>query len=158
MKNDIGKAENMKLINTIVLNGKVGWVFTDDDNYQTIGILDLNNEFNRRKKRPEEVKDIGYGFPLTKEVEDEIGWGKYYASVWFVTSNRTINPDKINENRLLSYYGLLEAEYEHIYTDLTGYIYTREGFVVGGHNLLSILMNNMDKYIHLVIELYQEKD
>ncbi|QPK89806.1 hypothetical protein IEN91_05040 [Bacillus velezensis] len=144
--------EKMKLIDKIVLNGKVGHVFTNDNNSKTIGVL---NVIKRVTFAGEELVDEGSGFPLTKEMEDKIGWCKYFASVKFVTGNEPIDPTKVDEKIIESYYGDAEAKYRHHYSDFTGYLWTDEGFKVGGHDIPNILSGYLDRFIHMEIEIYK---
>jgi len=153
MNNKIGNAENMKLVDRIILNGKVGYVNTGDENGETIGV---QNVIRKVTFAGEEIVDINSGFPLTKEMEDLLGWGVNFASVRFVTADVPVDPTTVEEKIIESYYGGAKAEYYHRYTDLTGYLWTNEGFEVGGHDIPKILENYVGQYIHMEIELYKE--
>lgn len=149
----IGTPENMKLVNRIILNGVVGYCDTHDDNGSTIGIKQIKkiSTFNGESI---EIKDNG--FPLTKEMENILGWGYYYASIRFITGKIPIDPTKVEETIIESIFGNAEAEYNHVYSDYTGYLWTDENFTVGGHNIPSILISHIDEYIHMEIELYNK--
>jgi hypothetical protein len=153
MEHKIGKHENMKLVDRIVLNGIVGDVTTGDDNYATLGVKNIAKviTFNG-----EEIVVNNGGFALTKEMAKKIGWGDYYASIRFVTADQSIDPTKVEEIIISSYYGNVDCEYYHRYSDYTGYLWTDEEFKVGGHDLIKILSNYIGKYIHMEIEMYKE--
>lgn len=142
----------MKLLDTIVLNGLVGYVDTNDDNDNTIGVLDIRETVTFKG---DVIVDEGKGFPLTKEMEARIGWRNVLVSIKFVISDNPINPLTVDEDVIKSYYGEVSSEYVHVYSAFTGYLWTDEGFKVGGHDIIGILSNYIDKYIHMEIEIYR---
>lgn len=152
MKNKIGNFENMKLIDRIILNGKVGYIPTYDENFETIGIV---NVIKRVTFAGEVLVDKNSGFALTKSMEDKLGWSNNYASIRFITGDTAIDPTKVDEIIIESYYGKAVAKYNHCYSDCTGYLWTEEGFIVGGHDIPQILKSHIDKYIHMEIEIYK---
>ena len=155
MNNNIGNFENMNLEDSIVLNGKVDYINTHDDGDSTIGVASLTK---RVTFKGEEIVSTDNGFALTKEMEEKINWGKdTYASVRFVTGDVAIDPTKVEETIIESYYGNVESKYYHRYSDYTGYLWTEEGFIVGGHDIRKILESHLGKYIHMEIEVYRAK-
>jgi hypothetical protein len=136
----------------ITLNGKVGKVATDDDNDYTLGVLDVTELVTFDGKK---IVDKGQGFPLTKEMAERIGWGNYKATLRFTTSPSPIDPAEIEENLIKSYYGLIEAEYYHQYSEVTGYLWTDETFKIGGHDICEILESYEGQYIHLEIIIHR---
>jgi hypothetical protein len=154
MKQEIGKHEDMVLVERIILNGIVDDLDTHDDNGFSIGVADVKKIATFSG---EEYVQEGRGFPLTKEMEDRLGWGSKYASVKFVTSDKPIDATKVDEFIIESYFGIASAEYYHRYSDYTGYLWTNEGFEVGGHDLYNIISSYRGQYIHLEIELFEDK-
>lgn len=150
----IEKPENVKLREKIILNGKIAEVATFDDNYETVGIKNIRklSTFSGGQILSEDG-----GFALTKELEDRLGWKNHWANVMFVTGKEPIDPIKVEETIIESLYGDAKAEYTHHYSDYTGYLWTDEGFIVGGHDLYKILQSHIGEYIHLEIELYELK-
>lgn len=146
--------ENLELVDTIVLNGIVGMCRTHDENYETIGVKEIKELYTFKGKI---IKTENNGFPLTKEMEDRIGWTDYFASVRMVTGNTPIDPTKVEETIIECFEGNAKGEYSHAYSDYTGYLWTDEKFVVGGHDIPKILRSHMNEYIHMEIELYKLK-
>lgn len=142
------------LTDSITLNGEVGYVKSYDEAEEIIGVKNITQQV---KFSGETLLYEGLGFPFSKEMEDRIDWCGSYASVRFVTCDAPIDPTKIEENLIKSYYGNVEQQYYHRYSDYTGYLWTEEEFVIGGHDLIKILTNNIGKYIHMEIELYKKK-
>lgn len=154
MNNIIGKPEEMCLVEKIILNGVICECDTYDENGSTIGIKSLNSvsTFSGENTIIEDS-----GFPLTKKMEERLGWGNNrFASVRFVIGDTPIDPTRVEEVIIESIYGNAEGEYNHRYSDYTGYLWTDEGFQVGGHDIPNILYNNQGKYIHMEIELFKE--
>jgi len=52
-------------------------------------------------------------------------------------------------------YGEGEAEYEDVYTEWTGYLWTNESIHVGGHNLLREINSHLGRYLWMEIDYNQ---
>lgn len=143
--------EGYKLEDTIILNGKVGWVNTGDDADSIIGIQNIQKV---KRFSGEEIVVSNDEFAFSKEMESRCGWHDRYASIQMLTGDTPIDMDHIDETKIVSMEGITESEYYHRYSDYTGYLWTEEEFKCGGHDLLKILERNMGKYIHIEIELY----
>lgn len=155
MNNIIGKPEDMSLVEKIILNGIISECSTNDDNGSTIGVKSV---INTSTFSGENIIIEDTGFPLTKEMEDRLGWRENkFASVRFVIGSSPIDPTKVEETIIESIYGNAKGEYNHHYSDYTGYLWTDEGFKVGGHDVPKILTANKGKYIHMEIELFENK-
>lgn len=144
----------MQLVDTIILNGKIGYCATHDDNYETIGVKTIKEVKRLDGSVQEQV--IGE-FPLTKEMEDRCGWGGKYASIQMLTGSTPIDMDHIDETKVVSMMGEVSSVYYHRYSDYTGYLWTEEGFKCGGHDIPKILSTHMGEYIHMEIELYEKR-
>lgn len=146
--------ENMNLVDTIILNGVVGYCATHDDNDETIGVKVVQ----KVKRLNGEVKEtVVDSFPLTREMSERCGWRGRYASIQMLTGDTPIDIDHIDETKIVSMMGEVESQYYHRYSDLTGYLWTDEAFKCGGHDIPKILHSHMGEYIHMEIELYEEK-
>lgn len=146
--------ENMKLVDTIILNGVIGYCDTDDDNGETIGVKVIQ----KVKRLNGEVKEtVVDSFPFTKEMADKCSWMERYASIQMLTGNTPIDIDHIDETKIVSMMGEVDSEYYHRYSDYTGYLWTEEGFKCGGHDIPKILRSHMGEYIHMEIDLYEKK-
>ncbi len=154
MKREIGKPENMQYLDTIILDGVIGMAPTNDETQESIGVLYQREIVTFDGKK---LVETGGGFALTKEMEETIGWLDSYASVAFVISEQPIQADTVDEATIEILYGDVDHKYFINISSFTGYLWTDEEFVVGGHDLRAILKQNMGKYIHMEIELYREK-
>lgn len=149
----IGNMENLKLVDTIILNGKVDYCDTYDDNGSTIGIKSYSKV---KRFGGKEIEFCTGQFPFSKNMEDKCGWGRNtYASIQMLTGSTPIDVDHIDETKIVSMMGEVDSEYYHRYSDYTGYLWTEENFVCGGHDLLQILRSHLGEYIHIEIELYK---
>lgn len=154
MDKQIENIENLKLAKTVVLNGKIGYCNTYDDNGSSIGV----KEVKRVKKLDGTYIDQELnGTPLCPSFEEELGWGRRYANVQMLIGDTPIDMEHIDETKIVSMMGETEHEYYHKYSEYTGYLWTVEEFTIGGHDLLQILRSNEGKYIHLEIELYDKR-
>lgn len=145
--------EGYELIDTIILNGVIGYCDTDDENRETIGV----KRIEKVKRLNGEVKEtVVDSFPFTKEMEDKCGWTNNYASIQMLTGDTPIDVEHIDETKIVSMEGDVDSCYYHTYSDYTGYLWTEEGFKCGGHDIPEILKSHMNEYIHMEIELYRK--
>ena len=150
----IGIPENLKLKETIVLNGIVDMCATGDENGETIGVKTIA----KVKRLNGTIEEIVVGeFPMTKEMEDRHCWVQRYASIQMLTGDTPIDIDHIDETKIVSMMGFTESKYYHRYSDYTGYLWTEEGFKCGGHDIPKILNSHIGEYIHMEIELYSTR-
>lgn len=151
--NKIGKHENMRLIDSFVLNGEIAMVETGDETGTIIGIT---SDIYGKTFGGNEALIGTTVFPFSKRMEETIGWREKFASIRLFTSDSPIDPTKVEEQFIMEYYGESEAVYFLHYSDLTGYLWTDEGFKVGGHDIIQLLECNEHKFVHMEIELYEE--
>lgn len=145
--------DKFKLVDTIVLNGKVGYCETGDIAGEVIGVYSI---VKVKKLDGTYIEKRGESFPFSKEMEEKVGWLNYYANIQILTGDTLIDIDHIDETKVVSMEGVVESEYYHRYSDCTGYLWTTEEFKAGGHDILQILESHIDEYIHMEIELYEK--
>lgn len=144
--------DNLKLYDTIILNGIVAMCKTGDENGETIGVKTVNQV---KRLDGTVIEAVVSEFPFTKAMEQKLDWRYSYASIQMLTGNTPIDMDHIDETKIVSMMGEVDHEYYHRYSDLTGYLWTAEGFKCGGHDLHQILHSHMGEYIYMEIELYR---
>lgn len=149
----IGIPEKMRLKETIILNGIVGYCQTHDDANETIGVKMIQNVRRLDGTCKDTVVDQ---FPFTKEMQEKCGWRGSYASIQMLTGDTPIDMDHIDETKIVSMMGEVYSKYYHRYSDYTGYLWTEEAFKCGGHDIPAILRSHIGEYIHMEIELYEE--
>jgi hypothetical protein len=87
---------------------------------------------------------------LAETIESDIRENGNYLSVHYYISDEPVeNPE---EEFLKELYGMGEVTYCMAYSDITGYLWTDEDLIIGGHDLMEELRSNIGKYLHLVIE------
>lgn len=150
---NIKRPEDMKLVDTIILNGLIGYCDTHDDNSETIGVKVIQAV---KRLNGEVVETVVDSFPFTKEMCEKCGWRDRYASIQMLTGSTPIEADHIDETKVVSMMGEVESEYYHRYSDYTGYLWTDEMFKCGGHDIPQIMLSHIGEYIHMEIELYEE--
>lgn len=144
--------DNLKLYKTIILNGKIEYCSTHDENYKTIGV----KSYNKIRRLNGEYTEIETGsFPFTQEMAEKCGWYHNYASIQMLVGDTPIDLDHIDETKIVSMMGEVESEYYHRYSDFTGYLWTKEEFICGGHDIPKILSSHIGQYIYMEIELYE---
>ena len=152
--NIIGIPENLELSERIVLNGVVGDCRTGDENGTTIGVKTYNSV---KLLNGETITSVIGEFPLTKEIEDRVGWRGSFANIQMLFGCTPIDLEHIDETKIVSMMGDVTSEYYHSYSELTGYLWTTEKFTCGGHDIPKILRSHMGEYVHMEIELYRSK-
>lgn len=145
------KKETLKLVKTIVLNGKIDHCLTGDEQEQATGIKTVS----KQKRFNGEMVEVEMGFAFTQRLEEEIGWAYKNADVTYMISDKPIkNPEKAMSDYIKFISGAPRVSRHHSYSDLTGYLWTSEDFKIGGHDMLNVLNANFGKYIHIEIDLY----
>ena len=69
----IGLPENLKLKETIILNGKIGYCRTCDENGETIGVKSIHKV---KRFNGDVVETVIGEFPFTKEIYNLSAYGK----------------------------------------------------------------------------------
>ena len=92
--------EGYKLEDTIILNGKVGWVNTGDDADSIIGIQNIQKV---KRFSGEEIVVSNDGFAFSKEMESRCGWLDRYASIQMLTGDTPIDMDHIDETKIVQW-------------------------------------------------------
>lgn len=152
--NKIGNHEKMELVETIILNGIIGMCDTYDENDETIGVKVIQRV---KRLNGEYMDTVVDSFPFCQAMEKKCGWINKYASIQMLTGDTPIDINHLDETKIVSMMGQVESAYYHRYSDYTGYLWTVEKFRCGGHDIPKILSSHMGEYIHMEIELYQEK-
>jgi hypothetical protein len=86
---------------------------------------------------------------LAKALQDEMEDGQAIVSVRYLVSDEPIPEDKIEEAVVRHFYGPSDIKYSIHYSEITGYLWTDENLIVGGHDLLEELKSYIGKYLHL---------
>jgi len=96
------------------------------------------------------------GEPLAELLEDE-GIHKKLINVTYYISDKEMTLEEAQLISVISITGLAKVDYEAHYSEYTGYLWTDEEFIVGGHDLLEELRTYSGKYLILNIEVHDEK-
>lgn len=95
------------------------------------------------------------GDPLAERISDDLEQHGRYASVRYWTSAAPMGDDKIAESAVRAMLGEADAQYFAHYSDITGYLWTGEDIMVGGHDLLEELKAQAGRYCLLEISYSQ---
>jgi hypothetical protein len=117
---------------------------------------------------PEGPDDILFVVPTDDqcdyEEEDTLAWKiradidiyGYYLSVQYFVAGAEMNVDELQAAWLERLYGLGDVKYGVHYSEITGYLWTDEDIMVGGHDLLSELKSYDGKFLYLEIQYSKE--
>ena len=80
-----------------------------------------------------------------------------------VTVNYIISKTKKTKDKAMIEFqeeleGIAECDYGHAYSEYTGYLWTDEDVMIGGHDLLNELRSHIGKYINLDIKIHTKED
>lgn len=73
-------------------------------------------------------------------------------SVRYFIVDKEVSKQELEENLVKQAIGVGDASYCMHYSDITGYLWTDEDLVVGGHDLMEELRDNIGKFLHMEIE------
>jgi hypothetical protein len=92
------------------------------------------------------------GVSLAESIEEDISDFGHFLTVRYWTSDQKLEPDQIKEEFIKKLYGLGFAEFDVWYSEITGYLFTKESLEVGGHDLLVELKSVDGRYLHMEID------
>lgn len=87
--------------------------------------------------------------PISKELEYLC---RKFVTVRYYISDKEVSIEQAEELLINSLFGIVNSDYGMRYSELTGYLWTDELLMVGGHNLLQELKTFDGKYLILVVE------
>lgn len=89
--------------------------------------------------------------PLAEELVYKISNKNTTVRYW--TSKVEKTKEEHIENDIMVYSGMTKADYGACYSELTGYLWTDEKLMVGGHDLLKELKSHVGKWLYMEIEI-----
>jgi hypothetical protein len=90
--------------------------------------------------------------PIAEILEEEINEKQVSVRYWISNVERT--KEELQEAHLRTLYGVIHSMYHCAYSDYTGYLWTTEGLMIGGHDLMSELKSSRGKFIWLEIDVH----
>ena len=78
------------------------------------------------------------------------------VSVRYWISDKEKTKEQLQESILKKLFGNVEATYSDIYSEITGYLWTTEELIIGGHDLINEIRSYTGKYIHLEVDIHNE--
>lgn len=91
------------------------------------------------------------GDPLAEVITGDMDEHGRYLSVRYWTADARRDDDAMIEGAIREALGFGEAAFLHHYSDITGYLWTDEDVIVGGHDLLEELKAQAGRYCLLEI-------
>lgn len=91
--------------------------------------------------------------PFAEVLHDEISGKKVSVRYWI--SDKQCTKDEAQEDALRHIFGVAETEYGAHYSEYTGYLWTDEEVMVGGHDLLEELKSAAGKWLVLEIDIHE---
>lgn len=80
--------------------------------------------------------------------------GNRFVSLRYWLADREGGDDAIKQRAIESHYGAAAIEWGARYSEVTGYLWTDEHFVVGGHDMLARLTDAVGKYLLLEVMVH----
>lgn len=75
---------------------------------------------------------------------------------YWISNNELRTVEEADQQTLEQVSGFLDAEIDHHWSDVTGYLWSDEHFIVGGHDLIPIFDAAEDSYLLLEITVHDE--
>lgn len=89
--------------------------------------------------------------PLAEAIRDDMDSHGEFLTVRYFISDRAATHEELNEELVRTITGAGEARFSHRYSEVTGYLWTDEDLMVGGHDLLEELRSHVGQFCHLEI-------
>jgi len=91
--------------------------------------------------------------PLVKEFEECLKGRQVSVRYW--VSAKEKSKDQIKEDALRRILGFVDAKYDDIYTESTGYLWTTEDLSIGGHDVIKELRSHAGKFVYLEVDVHE---
>ena len=121
---------------------------------QTVGnstILLLEGKI-REKENGEHADALFIGADVVAEaISNDFRYHETPVFCCWAVSDRPLIPYDLLGIAVEQANGDVDAKYYHQYSEITGYLWTDEEAVIGGHDLLEIFRNHLKKYAILVV-------
>jgi hypothetical protein len=98
---------------------------------------------------------FGETVPLAELLQEEIG--NKLVTVRYYISDRVVSIEEAQQKFINQLFGVLDANYNVVYSEITGYLWTDQEINVGGHDLLEELATYHGKYLILEVEIHDDK-
>ena len=92
--------------------------------------------------------------PFARSFEGIIGSGRKQVSVRYFLTDEARSVEQLNDALAHIAEGFGEAEYNHRYSEITGYLWTDEEAVVGGHDLVKELRGSLGKHLYMEVTVH----
>jgi hypothetical protein len=133
---NFGEADN------IIYLGREGSTYTDSaDPNTTLEDLDTDGIYFENEE-----------IPLADVLQSSIA--RKQVSVYYWITDQQCTKDEAREQFLKKLYGAADCEFRSRYSDITGYLWTDEDLVIGGHDLLDELRSNVGGFVILDITVH----
>lgn len=90
--------------------------------------------------------------PISLIFSDDFYKENVTAKYFFSEKEKSI--EELKENLILKSCGSVQADYLDKYSEITGYLWTDEEIMIGCHDLLTEINENIGKYIYLELTIH----
>lgn len=92
---------------------------------------------------------------LAELISDDLGWPRQrQVSVRYFVTDEPVNADTLNSELASLATGDSCIRYGMAYSEITGYLWTNEDLIVGGHDLIEELSSHKGKFLHLEVTFH----
>lgn len=97
-------------------------------------------------------------YPFVEQVRNDLGLDySKQVSLYYIASDKEIPEEEIQLETMKFFEGVGNTKYGAYYSDVTGYLWTNEDFKIGGHDIVGELRSYIGKYLHMEIEVHNNK-
>lgn len=91
--------------------------------------------------------------PLTEALQEHID--KKKVTVRYFIADKHETRAQLIEGLIQNLYGDATADYHSHYSEYTGYLYTDEDLIIGGHDILSEIKHSKGRFLYLEIDIHE---
>lgn len=84
-----------------------------------------------------------------------VGYERKQVTVRYFTSEKPCSFQEAEEDFIKTLHGGIEAKFGARYSDITGYLFTDQDFVIGGHDLAEEIESYLGKYLNLEVVVHR---
>lgn len=90
--------------------------------------------------------------PIAETLNETISGRNVSVRYWI--SDKEFTKAEAQESAFYTMLGYADTDYRVHYSEITGYLWTDEGVIIGGHDLLAELKSHVGSWLHLEIDIH----
>ena len=89
--------------------------------------------------------------PLSQQLEEI---KNKFVTVRFFISDTEKTKQELLKDLILTISGSADVDYGNVYSECTGYLWTNDNLVIGGHDIIDMMCYHIGKYAYIEVDIH----